>query len=243
MYYGRQLFEEMQHIEAYLLLLDNYVSDDNEKNEMFKAIETIPSIKAKADFCFKWIATMSKIKKCDTDEQKKAFLMNVVTFAAAIEGLFFFGAFSYVYYLRSKGLLHGLGSITNWIFRDETGHMNFAFELVDVIKQEYPHLWDDDIKQQVLDMLEDAIQAELQFSEDVLELGIAGLSKSEMKEYLEYVADLRLVRLGMEKKYNSKNPFPFMILQDMAENTNFFERTVVAYQKGVSGEVKFDEDF
>lgn len=243
MYYSRQIYEEALHIQFYLTLLDNYLPDDIERFEAFDAINKIPSVKMKAEFCFKWMDQVMEIDVLDTDEKRKIFLLNLITFAAAVEGLFFMGAFAYVYYLRSKGLLHGLASGTNWVFRDESLHMNVAFEIVKVIRSEYPQLWDKQLEDEIRQMLQEAIDCELQFAEDVLQLGIAGMSQIEMKEYLQFHADQRLIKLNMKPMFNSRQPFAFMDLQDIQELTNFFERNVSQYQIGISGNVSFDEDF
>lgn len=246
LYYSRQIFEEALHVKFYLTLLDNYLADDEERFRAFDAINNIPSVKRKADFCFKWMDDMNNIDSLETDEDRKTFLMNLITFCTAVEGLFFMASFSYVYFLRSRGYLHGLADGTNWVFRDETMHMNFAFEVIDQIKKEYPHLWDDDIKNRILDMIHEAIECEMQFAEDTLSLGVAGLNAAEMREFLEFCADQRLERLGMKKIFNSKNPFGFMELQNLSGHSNFFERTVSEYQIGIRGgaeSVNFDEDF
>ncbi len=242
MYYGRQLFEEQLHVQFYLTLLDEYIKDHSERAAAFDAINNIPSIKKKADFCFKWVDSVMEMDECRTEEDRRNFLMNLIAFAAVIEGLFFFAAFAYVYYLRSKGLLHGLASGTNWVFRDESMHMNVAFEIVDVVRAEYPELWNDELEQRIKDMMAEAIDCEVQFADDVLDGGVSGMSKVEMKEYLQFVADMRFRRLGMDPVYNSKNPFSFMELQDLQSLTNFFERTVAEYTVGIGGEVSFDTD-
>lgn len=242
MYYDRQIYEESLHVHFYLTLLDNYLPDDVERKKAFDAIHNIPSIKAKADFCFKWMDQVQELDELDTPEKQKTFLLNLITFAAAIEGIFFFGAFAYVYYMRDKGLLHGLASGTNWVFRDESMHMDIAFKIVDIVKEEYPNLWDDDLKCQIRQMLQEAIDCEMQFAHDCLDIGVAGLTAKEMKEYLEYVADCRLVRLGLERVYNASMPFEFMKLQDIRPFTLFFERTVDQYQQGVEGNISFDDD-
>ena len=167
----------------------------------------------------------------------------MVCFAGRIEGLFFFGAFAYVYYLRSRGLLHGLASGTNWVFRDESAHMAFAFEVIRTAREEEPDLFDDELRAQVVRMMEEAVDCEAAFAEDTLSGGVAGLSLKDMREYLQYCADQRMAQLGMPKHFGSRNPFPFMDLQDVQELTNFFERRVSAYQVGVEGEVAFDEAF
>jgi ribonucleoside-diphosphate reductase beta chain len=244
MYYSRQIFEESLHIQCYLTFLDNYLPNDRERFEAFDAINKIPSIKKKAEFCFKWMDAVNDFDKLDTNEKRQTFLLNLITFAGAIEGLFFFGAFAYVYYLRSRGLLHGLASGTNWIFRDESLHMNVAFEIVDIIRQEYPDLWTKDLEDRIVNMFSEAIDCEYAFAEDVLQLGVAGFSKEDMKSYLKYVADSRLVRLGLEPIFDGKNPFKFLELQDVASHTNFFERVTTDYQKGATvGKVAFTDDF
>jgi len=243
MYLSRQLYEEALHVQFYLTLLDTYIPDPTERNKAFAAIENIPSIRQKGEFCFKWIDSIQNLQRLETREQRRQFLLNLICFAACIEGLFFFAAFAYVYYLRSRGLLHGLASGTNWVFRDESCHMAFAFEVVRTVRAEEPELFDEAMRKQVEDMLEDAIACETQFAEDVLSGGVVGLSVKDMRQYLEYCADQRLSQLDLPKKYGARNPFDFMDLQDVQEVTNFFERRVSAYQVGVEGEVAFDMTF
>lgn len=243
LYLSRQLFEEAVHVQFYLTLLDTYVPDEAERFEAFAAVENIPSIKRKADFCIRWIDSVFELRSLQTAEDRKAFLLNLICFAACIEGLFFYGAFAYVYFLRSRGLLNGLASGTNWVFRDESMHMAFAFDVVDTVRQEEPELFDDELRDQVRDMLREAVECEVQFAEDLLEQGVSGLSITDMRSYLQHVADRRLAQLGIDPLYGSANPFAFMELQDVQELSNFFERRVSSYQVGVSGTVGFDEDF
>lgn len=243
MYLSRQLFEEALHVQFYLTLLDTYVPDHDERQKAFAAVETIPSIKKKADFCLRWIDSIQQLDRLDTQAQRRQFLLNLICFAACIEGLFFFGAFTYVYFLRSKGLLHGLAGGTNWVFRDESSHMAFAFEVVETVRREEPELFDESLERDVRAMLAEAIDCETQFAEDLLGGGIAGLSIGDVRKYLEHCADQRLATLGMAKQYGAKNPFSFLSLQDVQEVTNFFERRVSAYQVGVEGEVSLDAAF
>ena len=243
MYLSRQLYEEALHVQFYLTLLDTYIPDVSEREKAFAAIHNIPSIKMKADFCFKWMDSVNKLDTLETKADRKQFLLNMICFAACIEGLFFFAAFAYVYYLRSRGLLNGLASGTNWVFRDESCHMNFSFEVVRQVRKEEPDLFDHEMRQNILIMLQEAIDCEMQFAEDLLSEGVVGISAVDMRHYLEFVADQRLNMLGMDPFYGSKNPFSFMELQDVQELTNFFERRVSAYQMGVSGEVQLDAAF
>ena len=242
MYLSRQLYEEALHVQFYLNLLDNYIPDHDERAEAFAAIENIPAIRAKAEFCFKWMDSVGN-GPLRTVADRKRFVMNLVCFAACIEGLFFFAAFAYVYFLRSKGLLNGLAAGTNWVFRDESMHMNFAFEVIRTVRDEEPELFDEELGRGISDMMAEAVDAEHQFAEDLLGEGVPGMSVTDTRSYLEYVADQRLLQLGLPRRFGSRNPFSFMELQDVQELSNFFERTVTGYRRGVDGEVAFDEDF
>lgn len=243
MYLSRQLYEEALHVQFYLTLLDTYLPEPEARAKAFAAVENIPAIRHKAEFCFKWMDSVQNLERIETRTQRRQFLLNLICFAACIEGLFFFAAFAYVYYLRSRGLLHGLAAGTNWVFRDESGHMAFAFEVIRVAREEEPELFDAELQADIATMLDEAIACEQQFAEDVLSGGVAGLSLKDMRQYLEYVADQRLAQLGLAKRYHARNPFAFMDLQDVQELTNFFERRVSAYQVAVEGEVTFDAAF
>jgi ribonucleoside-diphosphate reductase beta chain len=243
MYLSRQLYEEALHVQFYLTLLDTYVTDPQERAEAFAAIETIPSIQKKAQFCFKWIDSIQDLAEVRTDAQMRSFLLNLVCFAACIEGLFFFAAFAYVYYMRSRGLLQGLAAGTSWVFRDESAHIEFALEVITTARRERPELFDGSFNASVIEMLREAVDCELTFAEDTLSLGVSGLSLANMREYLQYIADRRLEALHIAPIFGSRNPFGFMELQDVQELTNFFERRVSAYQVAVTGDVSFSDDF
>src|SRR6187551_252350 len=211
MYLSRQLYEEALHVQFYLTLLDTYVPDPEDRARAFDAVENIPSIRRKAEFCNKYLDSVENIGRLETAADRRRFLLNLICLAACIEGLFFFGA--------------------------------FAYEVVRTVREEEPGLVDDQFRADVHAMLDEAIACEVQFAEDLLGGGIAGLSVPEVKRYLEYCADQRLATLGFEKRYGTKNPFSFMALQDVQEVTNFFERRVSAYQTGVTGDVAFDVAF
>ena len=148
-----------------------------------------------------------------------------------------------MYFLRSKGLLNGLASGTNWVFRDESCHMNFAFEVVEQVRREEPELFDEDLAARVAEMIGEAVDVEYQFAEDLL---VPGRPRHVAARHARVPAVRRRPAPGharLPKRYDSKNPFAFMELQDVQELTNFFERTVSAYQIGVDGEFAMDEDF
>jgi ribonucleoside-diphosphate reductase beta chain len=237
LFLSRQLAEEATHIDFYLTLLDTYIPDHDERHEMFRALETIPSIKRKGEFARK-VTTLGA-----GPNTKAQILLNLILYACAIEGLFFYAAFAYVYFLRSKGLLNGLATGTNWVFRDESAHMNFAIEAIEIIRDENPELFTVSLEKQIRELFQEALECEYEFAKDVLSEGVTGLSVADIKTYLEHVVDQRLVMLGYDKEYGSKNPFSFLELQDAQELSNFFERRVSSYQTSVEGAVSFTEDF
>ena len=239
MFLGKQLFDEMLHVETYLLLVDNYIPDLEERKAAFDAYKTIPSVQDKANFCFKYMDSINELQDLKTPEKKKQFLMNLICFAACVEGLFFFGSFAYVYHLRSKGLLPGLATATNWVFRDETLHIDGAMAVIQTIRDEYPELFNADLSLEVYTMMEEAITVEMKFCKDALTFGVSGLSEDLMLQYLKFCADQRLVQMGFDRVYKTTNPFPFMMLQDVQPLTNFFEKRVTEYQKGLT--VKMDD--
>jgi ribonucleoside-diphosphate reductase beta chain len=243
LYLSRQLYEEAVHVQFYLTLLDTYLPDPDERVRAFAAVEHIPSIREKADFCFRWIDSIDHLDRLESGSDRRAFLLNLICFAACIEGLFFYAAFAYVYWLRSRGLLGALASGTNWVFRDESMHMNFAFSVVDTVRAEEPGLFDAAMAADVTRMLEEAVAAEARFAEDLCGDGLPGMNAADMRRYLEYVADRRLARLGLPVRYGTANPFPFLELQDVQELTNFFERRASAYRTAVTGTVNLDENF
>jgi ribonucleoside-diphosphate reductase beta chain len=243
MYLSRQLYEEALHVQFYLTLLDNYVPDQERRALAFAAIDNIPSIRRKAEFCRRWTDSVADLKRIGTGSERRQFLLNLTCFASCIEGLFFFGAFAYVYFLRSRGLLPGLAAGTSWVFRDESAHMAFAYEVIKTVREEEPELFDDSWALEVRTMIEEAVECEIAFADDVLSGGVVGLTRLEMREYLQYVADQRLSMLQLPIRFGSRNPFSFMELQDVQELTNFFERRVSSYQVAVQGEVAFDQAF
>ena len=121
--------------------------------------------------------------------------------------------------------------------------MSVAFELVDIVRREYPHLWDQQMEEDIIEMLRDAIECEYQFAQDVLQLGVAGLTSNDMHNYLKFVADERLERLGIDRVFGGRNNFYFMELQNLSGHSNFFERTVSSYRVNVPGQVSFNSDF
>ncbi|MCM4157324.1 ribonucleotide-diphosphate reductase subunit beta [Gramella sp. AN32] len=229
-FYGFQIMMENIHSETYSLLIDTYVKDDKEKNNLFKAIEIFPAIKKKADWALKWI---------DSD----SFAERLIAFAA-VEGIFFSGAFCSIFWLKKRGLMPGLTFSNELISRDEGMHCDFAVHLHN------HHLVNKVPKEKIREILVDALNIEREFVTESLPVSLIGMNAKLMTQYLEFVTDRLLVELECEKEYNVSNPFDFMDMINLQGKTNFFEKRVSEYQKaGVmnkdkeSDEISFDADF
>ncbi|KAL8717466.1 MAG: hypothetical protein Q9225_005289 [Loekoesia sp. 1 TL-2023] len=243
-FYGFQIMMENIHSETYSLLIDTYIKEQKQRAYLFNAIETIPCIRKKADWAIKWI-----------QDKSSTFAQRLVAFAA-VEGIFFSGAFASIFWLKKRGLMPGLTFSNELISRDEGLHTDFACLL-------FSHLNHRPSKQAVQDVITEAVSIEQEFLTDALPCALLGMNATLMKQYIEFVADRLLVALGNKKVYNSPNPFDFMESISLAGKTNFFEKRVGDYQKsGVmastnkkneetksenenenGGDFTFDEDF
>ncbi|MDG1571332.1 ribonucleotide-diphosphate reductase subunit beta [Robiginitalea sp. M366] len=231
-FYGFQIMMENIHSETYSLLIDTYVKDEKEKNILFKAIENFPAIKKKADWALKWVESPS-------------FADRLIAFAA-VEGIFFSGAFCSIFWLKKRGLMPGLTFSNELISRDEGMHCDFAVHLHN------NHLVNKVPKERITHILTNALDIEREFITESLPVSLIGMNSKLMTQYLEFVTDRLLVELGCEKVYNSTNPFDFMDMINLQGKTNFFEKRVSEYQKaGVlkqesdsgSEKISFDADF
>lgn len=218
-FYGFQLAIENIHGETYSLLIDTYINNDEEKTHLFNAIETVPSVKRKADWAFKWIENGSFVEK-------------LVAFAA-VEGIFFSGSFCSIYWLKKRGLMPGLSFSNELISRDEGLHCDFACLLYNRhIESKLP---EKTIKQ----IISDAVEIEKEFVTSSLPVRLIGMNSDLMCEYIEFVADRLLVSLGCSKIWNTKCPFDFMTNIALESKGNFFESRIGAYQKnGVMDSLK-----
>ena len=229
-FYGFQIMMENIHSETYSLLIDTYVKDDKEKDQLFRAIEVFPAIKKKADWALKWI-------------ESDSFAERLIAFAA-VEGIFFSGAFCSIFWLKKRGLMPGLTFSNELISRDEGVHCDFAVHLHN------NHLVNKVPKERITHILTNALDIEKEFITESLPVSLIGMNAKLMTQYLEFVTDRLLVELQCEKVYNVTNPFDFMDVISLQGKTNFFEKRVSEYQKaGVlnndtrSEEISFDEDF
>jgi ribonucleoside-diphosphate reductase beta chain len=199
------------HSETYSLLIDTYVKDEKEKNTLFKAIENFPAIKKKADWALKWIESPS-------------FAERLIAFAA-VEGIFFSGAFCSIFWLKKRGLMPGLTFSNELISRDEGMHCDFAVHLHN------NHLVNKVPTERIKEIIINALDIEREFITESLPASLIGMNSKLMTQYLEFVTDRLLVELGCEKEYNATNPFDFMDMISLQGKTNFFEKKVSEYQK------------
>ncbi len=229
-FYGFQIMMENIHSETYSLLIDTYVKDEAEKDDLFNALEVFPAIKKKADWALKWI---------DSD----SFAERLIAFAA-VEGIFFSGAFCSIYWLKKRGLMPGLTFSNELISRDEGVHCDFAVHLHN------HHLVNKVPKERIRTIIVDALNIEREFITESLPVSLIGMNANLMTQYLEFVADRLLVELGCDREYNTANPFDFMDMISLQGKTNFFEKKVAEYQKaGVMNtdleaqKITFDAEF
>ena len=227
-FYGFQVMMENIHSETYSLLIDTYIKDTAEKNHLFKAIDTLPCVKKKAEWAVRWI-------------NKGSFAERLIAFAA-VEGIFFSGSFCSIFWLKKRGLMPGLSFSNELISRDEGLHCDFACLLYTQLANKLP---EDSVKE----IIANAVEYEKEFVSDALPVKLIGMNAELMCQYIEFCADRLLLSLGVGKIYNAKNPFDFMEMISLQGKTNFFEKRVSEYQKsGVmssSAEQQFslDEEF
>jgi ribonucleoside-diphosphate reductase subunit M2 len=215
-FYGFQIMMENVHSETYSLLIDTYIRDEEERVHLFRAIDTIPCIKKKAQWALKWISDTSS-----------TFAERLVAFAA-VEGIFFSGSFAAIFWIKKRGLMPGLTFSNELISRDEGLHTEFACLLLSHLRHKPHH----SIIQQII--LE-AVEIEQEFLTDALPVALIGMNSKLMCQYIEFVADRLLVSLGSEKVYHSQNPFDFMDMISLEGKTNFFEKRVGEYSKAHFG--------
>lgn len=210
-FYGFQIMMENIHSETYSLLIDTYIKDAKEKDYLFNAIDTLDCVKKKANWALRWIS-------------KGTFQERLIAFAA-VEGIFFSGSFCSIFWLKKRGLMPGLSFSNELISRDEGMHCDFACLLYN------NHLVNRLPAETVYSIIMDAVMIEKEFVSDALPVKLIGMNSDMMCQYIEYVADRLLLSLGLNKVYNTENPFQWMELISITGKTNFFEKRVGDYQK------------
>tara|TARA_S200000501_G_scaffold47588_1_gene38384 strand:+ start:10083 stop:11123 length:1041 start_codon:yes stop_codon:yes gene_type:complete len=233
-FYGFQIMMENIHAETYSLLIDTYITDPIEKDHLFNALETVPSVKKKGNWALKWLS-----------RKKGTFAQRLVAFAA-VEGIFFSGSFCAIFWLKKRGLMPGLTFSNELISRDEGLHCDFACLLHNQLNRGAG-------ENIIHRIISEAVEIETEFVTSALPVELIGMNAGLMRQYIEFVADRLLVSLGASKLYDVSNPFPWMEMISMQGKTNFFEKRVGEYQKSgvkdgatlgsVQQRFSVDEDF
>jgi len=223
-FYGMQLAMENIHSLMYSLLIDTYISNPKEKDECFNAIDRLPAVKKKAKWALNWIKNAS-------------FAERLVAFAA-VEGIFFSGSFCSIFWMKSRGIMQGLCNANSLIFKDENLHCDFAIHLLN------NHVENKPSEKRIKEIVLSALEIEKEFIIESLPISLIGMNSDLMKQYLEFVVDGLLVKLGCSKEYNVEQPFKFMEQIAVETKGNFFESRTVEYQKAKLNEtITFTEDF
>jgi len=221
-FYGFQIMMENIHSETYSLLIDTYIKNEAEKQHLFNAIETVPSVSKKAEWALRWI-------------EKGNFAERLIAFAA-VEGIFFSGSFCSIFWLKKRGLMQGLSFSNQLISRDEGLHCDFACLLYKELKNKLS-------EESVKEIIANAVEIEKEFVTESLPVQLIGMNADLMCQYIEFVADRLLLSLGYSKIYKSTNPFDFMEMISLQGKTNFFEGRVSEYQKSGVMTTKAEQTF
>ena len=228
-FYGFQLMMEAIHAETYSLLIDTYIKDQQEKDNLFNAVTTVPIIAKKADWAMRWI------------DSSASFEERLVAFAA-VEGIFFSSSFCAIYWLKKRGLMPGLSFSNELISRDEGMHTDFACLLHSLSDSKVSETT---VKQ----IITEAVELECEFATQAIPVELIGMNNNLMSQYIKFVADRLLVSLGYNKVYGVTNPFDFMEMISLQGKSNFFEKRVGDYARAGVGkskednQIKFDADF
>jgi ribonucleoside-diphosphate reductase beta chain len=223
-FYGIQLAMENIHSLMYSLLIDTYISNPKEKDECFNAIDRLPAVQKKAKWALEWIDNAS-------------FAERLVAFAA-VEGIFFSGSFCSIFWMKSRGIMQGLCNANTLIFKDENLHCDFAIHLLN------NHLEDKPSDKRIKEIMLSALEIEKEFITESLPVSLIGMNSNLMKQYLEFVVDGLLVKMGCSKEFNVEQPFKFMEQIAVETKGNFFESRTMEYQKAKLNEtITFTDEF
>ncbi len=236
-YLLRQAFEEAIHTDTFIYCCDTLGLDPDEIYNMY---QTIPSIKAKDDFVIQLTKNVYDPHfKVDSIENIQKFLHDLIGFYVIMEGIFFYAGFAMMLALKRQHKMVGIGEQFEFIMRDESIHLAFGCDLINTIKAENPEAWTPDFQQEIIELIKQSVELEKKYAYDACPSGLLGINPEQFAEYVEYIADRRLERIGLPKTYNKENPFPWMSQStDLNKEKNFFETKVTEYQ--TAGSLEWD---
>lgn len=232
-YLLRQAFEEAVHTHAFHYIVESLGLDER---EVFNMYREIPVIHAKDAFEMELTAAvLDPAFRTDTLAGARTFVENLIGYYVIMEGIFFYSGFAMILSLHRRNRMTGIGEQFQYILRDETVHLNFGVDLINGIKAENPGLWTPEFEERVVEAIRHAVELEVRYAEEVLPEGVMGLTAPMFREYVQYIADRRLERIGLPARYGSANPFPWMAETiDLSKEKNFFESRVTEYRSGAT---------
>lgn len=232
-YLLRQAFEEAIHTHTFHYIVESLDLNPSEIFNMYNEIDVIHEKDA-----FEMEITTSILKDgftTSTLEGSKDFMKNLIGYYIIMEGIFFYSGFAMILSLHRQNKMTGIGEQFQFILRDETIHLNFGIDLINGIKEENPDIWDEAFQEEVYEMIDKAVALEIKYAKECLPKGILGLTAPMFEEYVGYIADRRLERIGLSARYHTTNPFPWMSeVIDLQKEKNFFETRVTEYQSSSS---------
>jgi ribonucleoside-diphosphate reductase beta chain len=230
-YILRQSFEEAIHTDMFIYCCDSLGLDPDEVYNMYN---TIPSIKAKDDFVIEMTKSiMDPNFKTDTVEGIQRFVHDLVGYYVIMEGIFFYAGFAMMLNLMRHNKMVGIGEQFQYTLRDESVHLAFGADLINTIVEENPEIWTESFRNDLREKIKKAVELEVSYAKDALPRGILGMNAESLKQYMEYIGDRRLERIGLATMYGTANPFPWMSeIMDLKKEKNFFETRVTEYQQG-----------
>ena len=232
-YLLRQSFEEAIHTHAFHYIVESLGLDAREVFNMYHEVE---SISGKDAFVMSLTADiLDPSFNTNSQEGIEKLLTNLVGFYVIMEGIFFYSGFAMILSLHRQNRMTGIGEQFQYILRDETIHLNFGIDLINTIKLEEPEAWNPNLTRKLREMIIEAVEYEYQYAKDCLPRGILGLNSSMFRDYVRYIADRRLERIGLPAEFSAKNPFPWMSEAiDLQKEKNFFETRVTEYRSSAS---------
>lgn len=231
-YLLRQAFEEAIHTHAYQYCIESLGMNEG---EIFNMYHEVPSVARKASWGLKYTREISDPTfNTGTTETDQTLLKNLIAFYCCIEGIFFYCGFTQILSMGRRNKMTGTSEQFQYILRDESMHLNFGIDMINQIKVENPHLWNDEMREQATQMILEATQLEIEYARDTMPRGVLGMNAAMMEEYLQFIANRRLVQIGLKEQYpGAQNPFPWMSeIMDLRKEKNFFETRVTEYQTG-----------
>ena len=231
-YLLRQSFEEAIHTHAYQYIIQSLGMDEA---ELFNMYREVPSVARKASWALDFTKELDDPNFVTGEaKQDKKLLRNLIAFYCVLEGIFFYCGFTQILSMGRRNKMTGTSEQFQYILRDESMHLNFGIDMINQIKLENPHLWDEEMQDQAAGMILQGMELEIEYARDTMPRGVLGMNASMMEEYLNYIANRRLVQLGLPEEFpKAENPFPWMSeIMDLRKEKNFFETRVIEYQTG-----------